>query len=68
VHLDRGVKVLRDRLGADAPYFDEGLAAQKSGRAAPKDAVAAVLSRTDDLEEQALLVTADLVMLDGVVV
>jgi hypothetical protein len=67
-HPDRRVEVLGDRLGGDAADLDQRLAADQCRRAAPVGGAVAVLAGADDAVEERLLVAADDVVLDRVVV
>ena len=65
---DRRVEVLGDRLGRDAADREQRVAVDQRRRAAPVGGAVAVLAGTDDAVEERLLVAADDVVLDRVVV
>ncbi len=62
------MEVLGDRLGGDAADLEQRLAANQRRGAAPVGGAVAVLAGTDDAVEERLLVAADHVVLDRVVV
>ena len=68
VHADRGVEVLGDRVGEHAADALERGAADHRRRAAPEHRVATVLAGADHVEEEGLLVTHRVRVLDRVAV
>ena len=68
VHLDGRVEVLGDRLGRHPADLDESFPTQDRSRTAPVGAVVPILAGADHLEEHALLMAADLVVLHRVLV